>query len=70
MAEGSYAYELTYWRAGRPVFYTGDVVFRTGDLLGAVFVTSTGQLGLRNRTLLLAHRLAAQIAQVLADKTR
>ena len=45
VGDGAFAFELTYRRAGRPILYVGDVVFRTGDLLGAVFVTAGDRKG-------------------------
>jgi hypothetical protein len=68
VGDGAFAFELTYRRAGKPILYVGDVVFRTGDLLGAVFVTASDQTGLRARTVGLANRLEARIQQVLAGK--
>lgn len=64
----AFAFELTYQRAGKTLGYVGDIVFRTGNLLGAVFVTSSDETGLRTRTLDLASRLARRIKQVLAGK--
>ena len=68
VGDGTFAFELTYTLAGKPRFYVGDVVFRIGDLLGAVFVTATDDAGLRARTVGLANKLAARIRQVLAGK--
>ena len=68
VGDGAFAFELTYRRAGKSLFYIGDVVFRSGDLLGAVFVTATDDAGLRARTSGLAHKLAARIRHVLAGK--
>jgi hypothetical protein len=68
VADGTFAFELTYRFAGRPILYVGDVVFRSADLLGAVFVTATDDIGLRERTSRLAHKLAARIQQVLAGR--
>ena len=62
--DGAFAFELTYRRAGKPILYVGDVVFRTGDLLGAVFVTAGDEKGLRARTVGLANRLEVRIQQV------
>ena len=64
VGDGAFAFELTYRRAGRPLVYVGDVVFRTGDLLGAVFVTTTDNTGLSARSLGLAEKLVARIQQV------
>jgi hypothetical protein len=66
----AFAFELTYQRAGKPLGYVGDIVFRTGDLLGAVFVTASSEAGLRARTVSLAKSLAVRIKQVLAGKLR
>ena len=63
--DGSFAFELTYTLPGKARLYIGDVVFRIGDLLGAVFVTTTGDAGLRARTVGLANILAARIQHVL-----
>ncbi len=68
VGDGAFAFELTYTLAGRPLLYVGDVVFRSGDLLGAVFVTATDDAGLRARTAGLADELEARIQQVLAGK--
>ncbi len=68
VGEGAFAFELTYRRGGKPVFYVGDVVFRTGALLGAVFVTAADEAGLRARTVDLARRLATRIDRVVAGK--
>jgi hypothetical protein len=68
VGDGAFAFELTYTLAGRLLFYTGDVVFRTGDLLGAVFVTATDDAGLRARTAGLADELEARMQHVLAGK--
>jgi hypothetical protein len=64
----AFAFELTYQRAGKTLGYVGDIVFRSGNLLGAVFVTSNSEEGLRTRTLNLALRLSLRIKQVLAGK--
>ena len=68
VGDGTFAFELTYRFAGRPILYVGDVVFRSADLLGAVFVTAADDVGLRDRTSRLAHKLAARIQEVLAGK--
>ena len=68
VGNGAFAFELTCRFAGKPVLYVGDVVFRRGDLLGAVFVTVTREAGLRARSVALAHRLAARIEQVTTGK--
>ena len=68
VGDGTFAFELTYTVAGKALFHTGDVVFRIGELLGAVFVTTTDELGLRGRTIDLADKLAARIQRVLAGK--
>jgi hypothetical protein len=68
VGDGAFAFELTYRRAGRPLVYVGDVVFRTGDFLGAVFVTTTDKRGLRARSLGLAEKLVARIQHVLGGK--
>jgi hypothetical protein len=70
VADGAFAFELTYTRAGRPVAYVGDVVFRTRSLLGAVFVTATDRAGLRARTVALARKLATRIRLVQAGRIR
>jgi hypothetical protein len=67
VGDGSFAFELSYRRAGQPLYYVGDVVFQTSRLLGAVFVSATDGIGLRARTLQLAGSLATRIARVLAD---
>lgn len=64
VGDGAYAFELTYQRGGKPVGYLGDVVFRTGDLLGAVYVTVHDDTGLRSRTLELARKLLARTHRV------
>jgi hypothetical protein len=66
---GSFAFELTYRKAGLPLYYVGDVVFRSGRLLGAVFVGATDDIGLRTRTLHLADSLARRIRRVRAAET-
>jgi hypothetical protein len=60
----AFAFELTYRLAGRPIPYVGDVVFRRGDLLGAVFVTATDRSSLRAWTRALARRLDARMRRV------
>jgi ABC-type amino acid transport substrate-binding protein len=64
----AFGFELTYQFAGKPFGYVGDIVFRTGDMLGAVFVTATDEAGLRTRTVSLANGLALRIKQVQAGK--
>jgi len=64
VGDTSFAYELTYQRAGAPIGYLGDIVFRTGNLLGAVFVTTRDEPGLQARTLKLANRLLAKMRRV------
>jgi hypothetical protein len=64
----TFAFELTYQRAGKTLGYVGDAVFRAGNLLGAVFVTASDEAGLRTRTINLASRLAQRIKQVMAGK--
>jgi hypothetical protein len=66
--DGSFAFELTYRRAGQPLYYVGDIVFRSGPLLGAVFVSATDSSGLRTRTLHLADGLESRITLVLAGR--
>jgi hypothetical protein len=68
VGDGSFAYELTYRLAGQPLYYVGDVVFRSGRLLGAVFVSATDDVGLRMRTVHLAESLAKRITRVLAGR--
>ena len=68
LGDGAFAFELTYRRSGKPLLYVGDVVFRSGDLLGAVFVTVTDDAGLRARSRALARELAARIQGVAAGK--
>jgi hypothetical protein len=68
VGDGAFAFELTYFEAGKPLAYVGDVVFRTGDLLGAVFVTATDDRGLRARTVDLADKLAGRMRQVVAGR--
>lgn len=67
VGEGAFAFELTYQLAGKPLYYVGDIVFRSGRLLGSVFVTATDKIGLRARTLHLADSLARRIQQVDAS---
>ncbi len=62
----AFAFELTFRHKAEPLYYVGDVVFRTGRLLGAVFVTATDGIGLRARTLHLADSLASRIRRVAA----
>jgi hypothetical protein len=64
VGDGAFAYELTYRRPGAAPVYVGDVVFRTGDLLGALFVTASDEAGLRGRTTALARRLEARMRLV------
>jgi hypothetical protein len=68
VGEGSFCYELTYRQAGKPLYYVGDIVFRSGRLLGAVFMSATDASGLRTRTLRLADNLASRIKRVLAGQ--
>jgi hypothetical protein len=70
VGDDSFAFELTYWHTGQPLCYVGDVVFRSGRLLGAVFVSATDSIGLRTRTLHLADRLARRIRRVLDGRIR
>jgi hypothetical protein len=70
LADGAYGFLLTYSVAGKPVAHLGDVVFRTGRLLGAVFVTATSEAGLRARTVGLARTLESRMKQVWARKIR
>jgi hypothetical protein len=65
VGEGAFGFEIVYRHAGQPLYYVGDVVFRSGALLGAVFVTATDRIGLRTRTLHLADRLARRMRRVL-----
>ncbi len=64
VGDGAFAFELTYRLTGRPLYYVGDVVFRSGRLLGSVFVSATDDIGLRARTLQLAHSLVRRIRRV------
>ena len=68
VGDASFAFELTYRDSGQPLYYVGDVVFRSGDLLGAVFVSATDTRGLRARTVHLAHDLARRMKRVLAGR--
>jgi hypothetical protein len=61
VGDGTFGFELTYSLAGKKVAYVGDVVFRTGSYLGAVFVTSASSNGLRARTLALAEKLLVRM---------
>jgi hypothetical protein len=70
VGDGAFAFELTYKLGGRTVGYVGDVVFRTGSLLGAVFVTSRDRAGLRARTVALAAKLLTRIHAVEGGKIR
>jgi hypothetical protein len=64
------AYAFRYTRAGKPLFYLGDIVFRTGDMLGAVFVTLRDEASVRGRARELAHKLATRMNTVAAGATR
>jgi hypothetical protein len=68
VGDAAFAFELTYRSAGKPILYVGDVVFRAGDLLGAVFVTASDKVGLRAWTVGLAVRLAVRMQRVVAGK--
>src|SRR5262249_39252303 len=70
VGNASFAFELTYREARQPLYYVGDVVFRSGNLLGAVFVSATDERGLRTRTLDLADKLASRIKRVLAGRIK
>jgi hypothetical protein len=70
VGDGAFGFELTYRLGGRTVGYVGDVVFRTGSLLGAVFVTTAGEAGVRARTVELAGKLRVRMHRVLAGKIR
>jgi len=70
VGDDAFGFELKYSRAGRPSVYLGDVVFRTGDLLGAVFVTLRNETDVRPRTRQLAHRLARRMKAVAAGAIR
>jgi hypothetical protein len=61
VGDGAFGFELKYLRSGKAIGYLGDVVFRTGPLVGAVLVTTNDDAGLRGRTLALAHRLLARM---------
>jgi hypothetical protein len=64
VGDGAFAFELTYRLNGQPLYYVGDVVFRSGRVLGSVFVSATDDIGLRARTLQLANSLASRIRRV------
>jgi hypothetical protein len=64
VGDGAFAFELTYRDTGQPLYYVGDVVFRSGRLLGSVFVTATDNIGLRARTRQLANSLVSRIRRV------
>jgi hypothetical protein len=66
VGDGAYAFELRYRRSGQTLGFIGDVVFRHGKLLGAVFVTSRDNVGLRARTLHIAERLLKRMRRVSA----
>jgi hypothetical protein len=66
VSDGAFAFELTYRLRGQPLYYVGDVVFRSGRLLGSVFVTATDGIGLHARTLQLANSLVSRIRRVNA----
>ena len=68
VGDGSFAFELTYRQGGQPLYYVGDVVFRTARLLGAVFVSAPDAIGLRTRTHKLADSLASRIKRVLPGR--
>ena len=68
VGNGSFAFELSYRRVGQALYHVGDIVFRSGRLLGAVFVSATDVNGLRARTLDLADHLAIRIRRVLAGQ--
>jgi|SRR5579862_6328091 len=70
LGDGAFSFELRYSLHGRTLGYVGDVVLRTGSMLGAVFVTATGETGLRVRTITLAEKLLARIHAVLAGTIR
>lgn len=70
IGDGAFAYDLVYRFGTQPLYYEGDIVFRSGSLLGAVFVSATDAHGLRARTLRLADRLASRIRHVAADGVR
>jgi hypothetical protein len=64
VGDGAFAFELTYRLTGQPLYYVGDIVFRSGRMLGSVFVSATDDIGLRARTLQLANSLASRIRRV------
>jgi hypothetical protein len=68
VGNASFAFELTYRESGLPLYFVGDVVFRSGSLLGAVFVSATDERGLRMRTLQLADALESRMKGVLAGQ--
>lgn len=68
VGDGNFGFELTYRQAGKPLYYVGDVVFRSGRLLGAVFMSATDAVGLRWRTVHLADGLVSRIKRVLAGR--
>ena len=68
VGDGRFAFELTSTLPGSARLYVGDIVFRLGDLLGAVFVTATQDSGLRARTARLADAFAARIERVILGK--
>jgi hypothetical protein len=70
VANGAFAFAFNYSSAGQPLFYLGDVVFRTGDMLGAVFVTLRDEAGVRTRARVLADRLATRMKAVAAGAIR
>jgi len=70
VGDGAFGFELRYSLGGRTLAYVGDVVFRTGSMLGAVFVTATNETGLRDRTVSLAEKLLARIRAVLSGRGR
>lgn len=70
VGDGSFAFELTYRYAGQSLYYVGDIVFRSGRLLGAVFVSATDSIGLRVRTRRLAKRLDGRIRRASAGQIR
>jgi hypothetical protein len=64
MSGGAFGFELTYRLAGKPLYYVGDIVFRSGRLLGSVFVSATDNIGLRARTLQFADSLAGRMQHI------
>jgi hypothetical protein len=70
VGDGSFAFELSYRTSGPPFAYVGDVVFRLGRLVGAVFVTATDDVRLRARTVQLAEKLETRMRRVLAGQIR